>query len=81
MEWVLIGKLVLIVVLVVGNAFFVGSEIALTSARRSRIKQLANTGNGSAKIVQVLHDEPERFYSVTQYLVSLWFHWVSAPLA
>jgi CBS domain containing-hemolysin-like protein len=40
MEWVLAGKLILIVVLVVGNAFFVGSEIALTSARRSRIKQL-----------------------------------------
>ena len=71
MEWVLIAKLILIVVLVVGNAFFVGSEIALTSARRSRIKQLANTGNGSAKIVQVLHDEPERFYSVTQIGITL----------
>jgi CBS domain containing-hemolysin-like protein len=71
MEWVLIGKLILIVVLIVGNAFFVGSEIALTSARRSRIKQLANTGNGAAKIVQVLHDEPERFYSVTQIGITL----------
>jgi CBS domain containing-hemolysin-like protein len=71
MEWVLIGKLVLIVFLVVGNAFFVGSEIALTSARRSRIKQLANTGNRSAKIVQLLHNEPERFYSVTQIGITL----------
>ena len=71
MEWVLIGKLFLIVILVVGNAFFVGSEIALTSARRSRIKQLANTGNGAARIVQVLHNEPERFYSVTQIGITL----------
>lgn len=71
MEWVLVAKLVLIVFLVVGNAFFVGSEIALTSARRSRIKQLANTGHGSAKMVQVLHDEPERFYSVTQIGITL----------
>lgn len=71
MEWILIGKLFLIVILIVGNAFFVGSEIALTSARRSRIKQLANTGNRSAKIVQVLHDEPERFYSVTQIGITL----------
>ena len=71
MEWELIGKLLLILLLVVGNAFFVGSEIALTSARRSRIKQLANTGNKSAKIVQVLHDEPERFYSVTQIGITL----------
>ena len=71
MDWILTGKLILILLLIVGNAFFVGSEIALTSARRSRIKQLANTGNRSAKIVQVLHDEPERFYSVTQIGITL----------
>jgi CBS domain containing-hemolysin-like protein len=70
-DWELIAKLLLILVLVVGNAFFVGSEIALTSARRSRIKQLANTGNKSAKFVQVLHDEPERFYSVTQIGITI----------
>jgi len=71
MDLVIVGKLLLILLLVVGNAFFVGSEIALTSARRSRIKQLASTGNKSAKIVQVLHDEPERFYSVTQIGITL----------
>ncbi len=71
MDWELTGKLFLILLLVIGNAFFVGSEIALTSARRSRIKQLASTGNKSAKIVQVLHDEPERFYSVTQIGITL----------
>jgi CBS domain containing-hemolysin-like protein len=71
MDWILIGKLFLILGLVIGNAFFVGSEIALTSARRSRIKQLASTGNKSAKIVQVLHNEPERFYSVTQIGITL----------
>ena len=71
MDLILIGKLFLILLLVIGNAFFVGSEIALTSARRSRIKQLASTGNRSAKIVQVLHNEPERFYSVTQIGITL----------
>jgi CBS domain containing-hemolysin-like protein len=71
MDWILIGKLFLILFLIVGNAFFVGAEIALTSARRSRIKQLASTGNKSAKIVQVLHNEPERFYSVTQIGITL----------
>lgn len=71
MDWVLISKLLLILVLIIGNAFFVGSEIALTSARRSRIKQLASTGNKSAKIVQILHNEPERFYSVTQIGITL----------
>ncbi len=71
MDWILIGKLFLILFLIAGNAFFVGSEIALTSARRSRINQLAGTGSKSAKIVQVLHDQPERFYSVTQIGITL----------
>jgi len=71
MDWIIIGKLFLIIFLIIGNAFFVGSEIALTSARRSRIKQLASTGNKSAKIVQLLHNEPERFYSVTQIGITL----------
>ena len=71
MDWTLIANLFFILLLIIGNAFFVGSEIALTSARRSQIKQLANTGNNSAKIVQVLHNEPERFYSVTQIGITL----------
>ena len=71
MEWIIVIKLFAIVLLVLGNAFFVGSEIALTSARRSRIKQLAGMGNRSAMMVQVLHDEPERFYSVTQIGITL----------
>ena len=64
MDYVDILKLLGVLLLVAGNAFFVGSEIALTSARRSRIQQLADIGNRNAKIVQILHNEPERFYSV-----------------
>ncbi len=71
MDWILIGKLFLIAFLIVGNAFFVSSEIALTSARRSRINQLAGSGSKAARIVQVLHDQPERFYSVTQIGITL----------
>ena len=71
MDWIIVIKLFAIVLLILGNAFFVGSEIALTSARRSRIKQLAGMGNKSAMMVQVLHDEPVRFYSVTQIGITL----------
>lgn len=71
METVLWLKLVLIIVLVMGNAYFVGSEVALTAARRSRIKQLAELGNKAAKSVQLLHNEPERFYSVTQIGITM----------
>jgi CBS domain containing-hemolysin-like protein len=71
MDTLLLLKLVAIILLIMGNAFFVGSEIALTSVRRSRIKQLADTGNKSARLVQRLHKEPERFYSVTQIGITL----------
>jgi len=71
MDYVELLKLAVILLLVAGNAFFVGSEIALTSARRSKIQQLVDLGNSNAKIVQILHSEPERFYSVTQIGITL----------
>lgn len=64
-------NLVLILVFVAGNAFFVGSEIAISSARRSRIRQLAEDGDKRAGRVEMLHNEPERFYSVTQVGITL----------
>jgi len=71
MDYFIFIKLFGIILLIMGNAFFVGSEIALTSARRSRIHQLAQHGDTAAKIVQILHSEPERFYSVTQIGITL----------
>ena len=64
-------NLLLILVFVAGNAFFVGSEIAISSARRSRIRQLAEDGDKRAARVEMLHSEPERFYSVTQVGITL----------
>src|SRR3990170_5206473 len=40
--------LVISVVLLVGNGFFVGAEFALTAARRTKLAQLEATGNGRA---------------------------------
>ncbi len=71
MDLLLLLQLVVVLLLVIGNAFFVASEIALTSARRSRIQHLADSGNGAAQIVQQLHAQPERFYSVTQVGITL----------
>jgi CBS domain containing-hemolysin-like protein len=64
-------RLALILCFIAGNAFFVGSEIAISSARRSRIRQLAEEGDKRAARVERLHDEPERFYSVTQVGITL----------
>jgi len=66
--WLSLG---LILLFVAGNAFFVGSEIAISSVRRSRIKQMADMGDKAAKTVEMLHSEPERFYSVTQIGITL----------
>ena len=41
-------KLFGILLLIIGNAFFVSSEIALTSAQRSRIHHLAEHGDSAA---------------------------------
>ncbi|MBF0261870.1 MAG: HlyC/CorC family transporter [Magnetococcales bacterium] len=71
METYLWLKLLLILVLIIGNAYFVGSEVAITGARRSRIRQLAENGNKAAQRVQELHQEPERFYSVTQIGITI----------
>lgn len=71
METVLWLKLVLILVLIIGNAYFVGAEVAITGARRSKIRQLAEKGNKAAMRVQELHLEPERFYSVTQIGITI----------
>ncbi|MEO5332617.1 MAG: hemolysin family protein [Magnetococcus sp. YQC-5] len=71
METVLWLKLVLIFFLILGNAYFVGAEVAITGARRSKIRQLAEMGNKGAMRVQELHQEPERFYSVTQIGITI----------
>jgi len=71
MDTFILIKLVGIILLVMGNAYFVSAEIALTSARRSRVHHLAQKGDSSAKLVQLLQSEPERFYSVTQIGITL----------
>jgi CBS domain containing-hemolysin-like protein len=47
-DWAALGWFV---VLLIGNAFFVGSEFAIMSARRSQIEPLAEAGNKRARTV------------------------------
>jgi putative hemolysin len=59
-EAVLIGIFILL------NGFFAGAEIALISARRSRIQQLAAEGDGRAERVSLLQADPDRFLATVQ---------------
>jgi putative hemolysin len=60
-----------IIVLIVVSGFFAASEFALISVRRSRLRQLAKSGNPAAKRVQKLLEEPERFLGTVQIGVTL----------
>ena len=55
-----------IVLLIIANGFFVGSEMAIVSARKSRLHQLADEGNTGAKIALNLSNTPNQFLSITQ---------------
>ena len=53
-------RLILLVVIVLSNAFFAASEVALVSVRRSRLRALADRGWSSAQSALYLLDRPER---------------------
>jgi len=67
----IIPGILLIVVLVLLNAFFAAAEMALVSVRRTRIKQLVEEGNPKAKIVQQLLDRPTNFMATVQIGLTL----------
>lgn len=58
--------LLIIVVLVLGNGFFAGAEIAVVALRKTRIQELAEQRRGSAQAVLRLRETPERFLATVQ---------------
>ena len=67
----IIGSLILQVVLIVLNAIFASSEIAIISANRAGIEKLANEKNKSAKMILVLTKNPSKFLSTIQVAITL----------
>jgi CBS domain containing-hemolysin-like protein len=63
---VLIGLL-----LVVGNAFFVAAEFSLIGARRSRIQALAKRGNSSARAVLAALDDVANYIAGIQIAITM----------
>jgi putative hemolysin len=61
------GLLILaIVVLLLGNGFFSGSEIAILASRRGRIETLISEGRRAARSVKDLQDDPDTFLATAQ---------------
>lgn len=60
-----IGYIGIIILFLLLQGFFSGSEIALIATSRVHIHGLANRNNRRAKIIQYFKDAPERFLSIT----------------
>ncbi|HEX8034581.1 MAG TPA: hemolysin family protein [Ktedonobacterales bacterium] len=58
-------------VLILANGFFSGSEIAVVSARRSRLQQRANSGDHGAVQAIDLAEHPDRFLATVQIGITL----------
>ena len=59
-------RILVVLLLVLGNAFFVAAEYALVTARRSRLGELAGRGNRRARIALRIMDSPVRFIGTVQ---------------
>lgn len=67
-----IGLEVLIILgLIVANGFFAAAEIAILTARRSRLEPLAAAGNRAARLALALADDPNRFLPTVQVGITL----------
>ncbi|MCI0406106.1 MAG: hemolysin family protein [candidate division Zixibacteria bacterium] len=70
MESVLL-EIVIIVCLVLVNGFFAAAEISLVSARRTRLRALADRGEANAKRVLQLQEDPGKFLATVQVAITL----------
>jgi len=59
-----------ILLLILINGFFVGAEIAFVSVRRTRLDELAEAGDRRAKRAQRLMRDPGRFLAVIQVAIT-----------
>jgi putative hemolysin len=59
-------QILVVFLLVLGNAFFVAAEYALVTARRSRLDELASRGSMRAKLALRIMDSPVRFIGTVQ---------------
>ncbi len=62
-------KLLIVVALVLFNAFFALSEMAVLTSRKSRLKQMAAHSAGARKALE-LANEPEKFLSAVQLWIT-----------
>jgi putative hemolysin len=60
-----------IFLLLIANGVFAMSEIAIVTARKSRLQELANNGTAKARAALDLANNPNRFLSTVQVGITL----------
>ncbi|MGH7245979.1 MAG: CNNM domain-containing protein, partial [Candidatus Levyibacteriota bacterium] len=78
----IIPRILLLLLLIFFNGFFVAAEFALVSVRKSRIDELVLKGNKDARLVQKALNNINSIISSTQLgitLVSLALGWLGEP--
>lgn len=76
-------RVLLILLLVAGNAFFAAAEFSLVSIRDTRIQQLIASGRSGARVVQRLHQRLDEVVNGVQLgitMVSLTLGWIGEPM-
>ncbi len=64
-------EIAVIFVLLIANGLFAMAEIAIVSAKKSRLRRLADQGNGKAAMALELAESPNRFLSTVQIGITL----------
>ena len=64
-------EVIVILLLLVANGVFAMAEIAVVSAKKARLRRLADQGNGTAKVALELAESPNRFLATVQIGITL----------
>ncbi|MCL2669862.1 MAG: hemolysin family protein [Syntrophaceae bacterium] len=70
MGWIFQEWLIILILILV-NGFFACAELAVISARKSRVASLANAGNPRAKLLEKIQKDPHRFLATVQVGVTV----------
>ncbi|MBD2774607.1 hemolysin family protein [Iningainema tapete] len=64
-------EILIILLLILTNGVFVMSELAIVSARKVRLQQLANQGDAKARVALELASSPNQFFAIVQVVITL----------
>ncbi len=75
------AQLILLLILIMVNAFFAGAEMAVVSVNKNKIRMLADNGNKKAALIQRLTEDSTGFLSTIQVAITFAGFFSSASAA